>query len=99
MKMTKFYAKHNAYATETSSGFANTWEISRFADRLARDKFVEAMAHKGAQSTTRADAIDTFAGNYRSVGKDVPRGGLFGEQRLGSNFYNENVETLSNDPR
>jgi hypothetical protein len=86
----KFYAAHNAYAdiNKGSRGFLNTWEISRFSSRSDRDAFVEKYQNKDAKPVTRKAAIELFAGNYLSVGKVVPVGGLFG--RFGqSNFWNE----------
>jgi len=36
-----FYAAINRYATETSVGFANTWGVLGFANRVMRDAYVQ----------------------------------------------------------
>jgi hypothetical protein len=39
--MRKFFAAYNQYGSETSIGFANTWEVIAFTSKKARDEFVE----------------------------------------------------------
>lgn len=77
--MRHFYAALNSYADlrENRHGFVNTWTIYRFPSVESRNSFVERHWHKSAKAVTRKEAEEIFADTYRSVGKDVPVGGLF----------------------
>lgn len=89
-----FYAAHNTRADliQGNRGFANTWEISRFATREDRDAFVAEMENKAGQAVTRKEAEDLYRGCFRCTGADVPAGGLFGDDGFGmSRFWNESM--------
>lgn len=86
-----YYAAHNTHTDLNTGdhGFANTWEISRFATRAERDAFVERLSHKMARPVTDKEAIAIFARCYECEGKPVPQGGLFGDEgnRYGTSYF------------
>ncbi len=87
-----FYAAHNSNADLRSGnrGFANTWEVSRFSSRSDRDAFVEEFENQLARPVTRAEAVALWRSQFETVGKPIPKGGLFKANRFGSSeFYNE----------
>lgn len=50
-----YYAKHNAYGSDTSAGFANTWAVVAFQSRKDRDAYCD-NDNQGIQVATRRDA-------------------------------------------
>jgi hypothetical protein len=50
-----FYAATNSYATNTSIGFSNTWNVHVFATRIARDNFVRKATDVATRAITRKD--------------------------------------------
>lgn len=76
------------YATINARGFLNTVEIAKFETKAERDDFVNENEHKNAKPVTRREAELAFANCYLSVGREVPKGGLFGVNKYGdTNFY------------
>jgi hypothetical protein len=51
-----YYAQCNSYASETNTGFANTWIVISFDSRADRDAFVEQDCRLGTESITLAKA-------------------------------------------
>lgn len=92
-----YYAAHNTYADlrNGNHGFLNTWEVSRFPSREARDVFVDLYSDQLAKPVTRREAEGIWRGTYLCVGDTPPRGGLFathdrwGWRLQGSRFWNE----------
>lgn len=86
-----FYAAINIRADikNGNRGFTNTWEIARFVTQSERDTFVERECNRMAKAVTRKAAEEIFASNYLSIGKVVPKGGLFARNRPTSMFYGE----------
>ena len=61
----RYYAQFNSHGSDTSVGFANTWQVASFATKAARDAWVE--QHAGRQDVspiTRAHALK-MAGGYQ----------------------------------
>jgi len=53
-----YYASINAYGSETSSGFANTWSVKAFSTKAERDEYVRAHALRlDVNKITRAEAV------------------------------------------
>ena len=52
-----FYAATNSYATVTSIGFANTWNVIGFESKTMRDTFV----NKATDIATRVCKVAEFA--------------------------------------
>ena len=99
-----FYAAHNTHAdiNNGNRGFLNTWEVSRFSTKTERDAFVSKFENKNARACTRKEAVDFWRGQFLSVGKDIPRGGLFADsnektERYNSNFWNETYGNMDWD--
>lgn len=82
-----YYAIHNTHADRNrgDAGFANTWEVSRFPNRAARDAFVDYRWNQRARAVTRRQAERVYRDSYTVVGAAVPFGGLFGQRQ----FWNE----------
>jgi hypothetical protein len=80
-----FYATYNIYADldRGNRGFANTWEVARFATREERDAFVAMESNRRARAVTRKEAVQIWRGAYLCVGRKPPRGGLFGPDGFG----------------
>ena len=62
--MVKFYAQQNMYATEASTGFANTWFVFSFDSRTERDSWVAASTKLGTAAITLPQARK-LAGAYQ----------------------------------
>ena len=87
-----YYAAHNRHADviNGNKGFLNSWEISRFKARWARDLFVKRYTNKAAKAVNRREASHIWRDQYLSVGKNPPKYGLFYEdERTISYFWNE----------
>lgn len=50
-----YYAADNFYASPTTVGFANTWFVSGFATRAARDAYVADSDGMAARAITRRE--------------------------------------------
>lgn len=50
-----FYAATNSYASETSTGFANTWGVLAFSTRAARDAYVASATDLATRAITRRE--------------------------------------------
>jgi len=50
-----FYAAINTYGSESSTGFANTWNVLAFHDKQSRDAFVNATNRQDIRAITRKD--------------------------------------------
>ncbi len=53
-----YYAKYNLYGSDTSVGFADTWQVVSFDARAARDAWVaQRRDRRDVEPVTRADAL------------------------------------------
>lgn len=51
------YAKRNRFGSDTSTGFADTWEILSFRTRAERESWVRDQSHRiDVSAVTRKDA-------------------------------------------
>lgn len=50
-----FYAAINTYASETDTGFSNTWGVLAFSTRAARDAYVESAIDLATRAITRRE--------------------------------------------
>ena len=80
------FAANNSYATDTSTGFYNTWYILAFEDQKSRDEYVakaQGMAVKAiakAEISRYVPAPKPFTGARRAIGLAASEWpGLIGE--------------------
>jgi len=79
----RFYAAKNVYGSESSIGFANTWSVLVFNDKLSRDNFVDDAGgdNISIRRITRAqikdyiDAPKPFTGQRRAIDTHAAEGG------------------------
>jgi hypothetical protein len=99
-----FYAAINTYATETSSGFANTWGVLAFETRAARDSYVRSRADLATRAVTRKEIpqyvngeIKPFTGERYMLGlaarDDID--GLLGEVYVGTELDAQAIKPLN----
>lgn len=60
-----FYAAINTYATETSTGFANTWGVLAFETRAARDYYVNSRFDRATRTITRKEIPQYINGEIK----------------------------------
>ena len=51
----RYYAASNAYGSESSVGFSNTWQVHVFSNRQARDAWVEGRNDMATRSIKRSE--------------------------------------------
>jgi hypothetical protein len=69
-KSKRYFAADNTYASDTSTGFANTWYVLAFNSRAARDEWVEQEnAPWFRRSIARCSVLKRDVTNYLS---DMP---------------------------
>ena len=80
------FAANNHYATDTNTGFANTWYVVAFADKQSRDEYVSKAQGMAVKAITKAEishyvpAPKHFSGAKRAIGKAFPEWpGMIGE--------------------
>lgn len=80
------FAANNSYATDTSTGFSNTWFVLAFADQQSRDHYVSQAQGLAVKAIAKADirryvkAPKPFTGERRAVGLAASEWpGLIGE--------------------
>lgn len=80
------FAANNRYATDTSTGFANTWYVLAFEDQLSRDEYVRRAQGLAVKAIAKAEisryvpAPKPFSGAKRAIGlAAVELPGLIGE--------------------
>lgn len=56
-----YYVAINQYASETSMGFANTWQVAGFATKLERDQYVN-KATDLATKAIKAKEVNRYGG-------------------------------------
>lgn len=78
-----------ADARNHADGFLNTWSIARFKTKAGRSAFLDKESNRMAKAVSRTEAAEIFANTYLCIGEPVPRGGLFGDNPMGSNFHGE----------
>ena len=78
--MTIYYAATNSYASTTSVGFANTWNVLGFHSKAARDAFVESRDDMATRAITKRE-VTRYASNYvlsrNEYNKPTPFSGQF----------------------
>ncbi len=68
------FAANNTYATETSTGFANTWYVLAFEDQESRDAYVAKAHGLAVKAITKSEisryvaAPKPFSGAKRAIG-------------------------------
>ena len=62
--MTMFYAAINSYATETSTGFSNTWGVLAFETKAARDSYIADASDLATRSIARKE-IGKYLGEIK----------------------------------
>jgi hypothetical protein len=61
-----YYAAVNAYSSETSVGFANTWGVIGFATKSARDEYVDGAKDRATRSITSKE-VTKYGGKIGQV--------------------------------
>jgi hypothetical protein len=57
-EVTVYYAKYNLYGSDTSVGFADTWQVVSFDARAARDAWVaQRRDRRDVEAITRTEAL------------------------------------------
>ena len=74
------YAKYSLYGSDTSVGFAGTWQVVSFDSRAARDAWVaQRRDRRDVEPITRADAL-RIAG--RAQRRQYRKGGYLADLHL-----------------
>ena len=63
MTAKRFFAATNAYATRTSIGFENTWDVLAFGSRADRDAYVASATDMATRAITRRE-VTRYAANW-----------------------------------
>lgn len=71
--MKKYYAANNTFGTESSFGFANTWFVLAFSNKVDRDNYVDCCSEVSATKIKRSeikeyvDKPKPFSGKSRVI--------------------------------
>ena len=86
------YAATNDYASETSIGFCNTWNVWAFSTKVARDVFVGSRSDLATRAITKQEIgkyvehPKPFSGNRRVIVENIfsPIANLVGMVEIGN---------------
>lgn len=84
--MKKYYAKVNYYATESSQGFTNTWDVYVFDSKRARYEFVECDDRWGTAAIKQSE-VTRVAANWSMSRNEYIKPKPFTSEYWGINDY------------
>lgn len=78
----KYYAAINAYSTESSIGFSNTWDVLVFNSKSARDDYVNNSTALATRAIKKSE-VTSYAANYNCTFNKVIKPRPFTEEFWG----------------